>query len=117
MTVGDDVGLAEVRALQTAGTPARVTFEPAKGDDAAVVVSVVGIEPHQGQQQFTGVVVEVDDRKITIKGDEGTKTFAMGIADEHEIEHLGEHRKEQEPITVFLASEAAEPTVVAYEDA
>ena len=117
--LGDDVELAQVKALETSGSAARVTYEPALDEDDPIAISVQAIQEHGDQQSYTGTIVKVDDETIVIKGADGEKTYAMGIADEHEIEHLGEHRDQASPVTVFLSaagSDAGE-TVVAYEDA
>lgn len=119
LQLGEEVAIAQVRALEASGAIARVTFEPATGDDHGVAIDVRATPQHQGAQTYTGVVTKVDAEQITIKGDGGVKTFAMGIDDAHEVEHLQEHADTGSPVKVFLgeAGSDAGPVVVAYEDA
>lgn len=120
LDLGEDVAIAQVRALEASGAVARVTFEPATGERNGLAIDVRETPRQQaGTDAFSGTVVEVDAKQITIKGDSGTRTFAMGIADAHEVEHLQEHADSGSPVKVFLddAGSDAGAAVVAYEDA
>lgn len=112
--LGEDVELAELRALETTGGTVRVTYEPARGDANAVALRVQPVEAHEGQKTDQGKIVSVDAKQLVLDGAAGETTYPMGIADEHEIDHLAEHAANGEPVKVFLSDEGA---VVAYEDA
>jgi hypothetical protein len=116
-TLGPEVALGEVRAIEAAGSPARVSYRPAEADPIAA--SVVPA-PTLGDDLSTyeGSVVSVDENTIVIDGADGERTFDISGAEDNafDIAHLEDHNSKGEPVRVYYAPDA--PDVgIAYEDA
>lgn len=115
---GDGVEQGKVRALEATGATVRVTFEPT--EDKPVASDVREAPNHDGLDTYEGAVESIESGELVIDGDDGRRTFRLGMEDERDIEHLGEHAGNGEPVRVYLAAAASgsdERTVVAYEDA
>lgn len=114
---GPEVAPAEVRALEAAGTTAKVNYRPS--DDTLVAASVdpaPTVSPKL--QSYKGNVVSIDQRRLVVEGAKGTRTFLIAAADAgaFDVEHLREHQGHGEPIVVYF--DAVAPEVgIAYEDA
>lgn len=115
---GEGVEEAKVRALEATHATARVTFEPT--EDEPVASDVRAAPDHEGLDTYEGTVESIEDGTLVIDGDDGRRTFELGMEDERDIEHLGEHADNGSPVRVYLAAgqtDSSTRTVVAYEDA
>jgi hypothetical protein len=116
-TLGPEVALGEVRAIEASGSPARVSFRPADADPiAAAVVPVPTLG--EGLSTYEGLVVSVDENALVIDGADGERTFDISGAEDNafDIPHLEDHNAKDEPIRVYYEPDA--PDVgIAYEDA
>lgn len=116
-TLGPEVEVGAVRAIEASGAPARVSYRPGKEPLVAAAVSQApGADAGQGS--YEGQVVSVDDRKLVIDGPDGKRTFDVSGAEAgaFDVPHLQEHAAQQEPVRVYF--DPARPEVgLAYEDA
>ena len=114
-TLGPEVQLGEVRAIEATGAPARVSYRPGSTVAAA---GVPAPKISEELRRYVGEVTAVDARSITIDGDDGERTFDISGADDggFDVQHLRDHQAERSPVAVYYDPEA--PDVgVAYEDA
>jgi hypothetical protein len=115
-TLGPEVQLGALKALESSGAPARVTY---RSGDTLVAASVVPA-PAIGEEldSYEGTVVSIDESQITLKGDDGEKTFDISGAsdDAFDVAHLKDHASEGSPVRVYV-DPAAPKVGVAYEDA
>lgn len=120
LKLGPAVAQGTVQALVSTNARARVFYNPTSKDDELIAVSVQPA-PTAGADAMTydGEIVNVSEKIISIKGNDGTKTFQILEKDlpSFDIPHLEEHQDEQSPVRVYYEGEGGDTHAVAYEDA
>ena len=115
-TLGPEVTIAQVRAIEASGAPARVTFRGSEDDIASSVVPAPAIG--DDLESYEGNVASVDSTTLVVDGADGTREFDISSADEgaFDVSHLQDHKSEKAPIAVYF--DPADPGIgIAYEDA
>lgn len=115
-TLGPEVQIGAVKALEASGVNARVTY---RDGDALVAASVTAAPTiDESLDSFVGTIVSVDSKQITLTGDDGERTFDISgaDADAFDVAHLKDHASENSPVRVYFDPQT--PKVgVTYEDA
>lgn len=116
-TYGPEVQRAAVRAIESTGGRARVTWRDT--DDGRLAVSVEPAPVVEGDvATYEGMVTEVSSTSISIDGPDGERTFAIpaSLSGAFDVDHLQEHADEDSPVRIYF-EQSAPDDAIAYEDA
>jgi hypothetical protein len=115
-TLGPEVQLGALKALESSGAAARVTFRSGDRLVAAAVVPAPAIG--EDLESYVGTVSSIDDTQITLDGDDGERSFDISGAGEaaFDVAHLKDHSSEGSPVRVYFDPKAPKLGVT-YEDA
>jgi hypothetical protein len=119
LTLGPEIAVSEVNALATAKTSARVYYQ-GEDDPVAIQIQRSPAKP-KGAHTTTGLVTEATETTLTIEDSSRPEPVLLSIkpedAPKFETEHLNEHKKLGEPITVIYTTENGTDYAYSYSDA
>lgn len=117
---GPEVERSQLRALEAAGTDARVSYRADDGERVAVAVAQAP-RIDEGLHAYEGEVVSVADSRVVVEGADGRRTFRVDprAGDAFDLEHLREHADSEHPVIIHYRPEEDVDggVAMAYEDA